>query len=343
MENINNLKPKYLCLSGAGIYGISFLGALKHIDLSDVEVYIGSSAGGIISTLLTIGFTSEEIYKIVYTINLGNFQEISIDNLMTKFGLDNMSKVHQFFVALFMEKKENPNLTFLEHYQKTKKTLIITGSCLNTGETEYFSWKTTPNMSLITAMKITMAFIGIFTPVLYNGKTYCDGALFDFFPIKYILKKYSNKNISSKDYVLGFTIKSLKYNMENINSVSNYLLALYSGIVKNYCDYMTFTDNDRLNISSNENMYDCNKTDYKKIIDNNTKNKNNISKTKTKSKTKLKSNDEKNHYHGHIIYIYIDIESSKQTMNLSLDESSKKKIYEMGSEHLVKYLLNPFV
>ncbi len=328
--NEKKLKPKYLCMSGAGIFSISFLGALSLIDLSDIDVMCGSSAGGVIAGLMCIGFTTDDIYKIVYTLNLSDFQNISIDNLLTRFGLDNMSKIHQFFVALMMEKKINAGITLLELYKKTKKTIIITGSCLNTGEVEYFSWKTTPNMPLITAMKITMAFIGIFTPIVYNGSHYSDGALFDFFPMNHILREYK---VTQKDYVFGLSMKTSSYRIDKISGFGEYMYALFSGLGKNYCDYMTYTDNKRLNILSN---------DY--VCDYNSKNKNNISVTdsdsglesETETKTKTK-------YDGHIIYIYNDPQTSSNSMNLGVSNEIKKEIYEKGRNYLLKYLLNPFI
>jgi len=328
-KNIINgiiLKPKYLCMSGAGIFGISFLGALSLVDLSDVSVICGSSAGGVIAGLMGIGFTSDEIYKIVYTLNLSDFQNPSIDNLLSRFGLDNMTKIHKFFVALMMEKKINAGITLLELYKKTKKTIIITGSCLNTGEVEYFSWKTTPNMPLITAMKITMAFIGIFTPIVYNGNHYSDGALFNFFPMNHILREYK---VTQKDYVFGLSMKTNSYRIDKISGFGEYMYALYSGLTKNYCDYMTYTDNKRLNISSND--YLCH---Y------NSKNKNNTSVTDALLES---DSDTNTNYDGHIIYIYNDPQTSSNSMNLGVSNEIKKEIYEKGRDYLLKYLLNPFI
>ena len=339
------LKPKYLCMSGAGIFGISFLGALSLIDLSDVSVICGSSAGGVIAGLMGIGFTSEEIYKIVYTLNLGDFQNISIDNLLTRFGLDNMTKIHQFFVALMMEKKINAGITLLELYKKTKKTIIITGSCLNTGEVEYFSWKTTPNMPLITAMKITMTFIGIFTPIVYNDSHYCDGALFDFFPMNHILREYK---VTQKDYVFGLSMKTSSYRIDKINGFGEYMYALYSGLTKNYCDYMTYTDNKRLNISSNDYLcdYSSKSNNTNENANNNTnKNANTNKKSENKNNTSVTDSDSdtETKYDGHIIYIYNDPQTSSNSMNLGVSNEIKKEIYEKGRDYLLKYLLNPFV
>ena len=114
------LKPRYICLSGAGIYGISFLGVLNEVDLNNIEVLIGSSAGGVIVALLSIGYTPQEIFKIIYTLNLGEYQNMSIDNLLRNYGFDNMSRIHKFFIAVLKQKINNPtNITFKELYRTT--------------------------------------------------------------------------------------------------------------------------------------------------------------------------------------------------------------------------------
>lgn len=314
------IKPRYLSLSGAGIYGIAFLGVLSEVDLSNIEVFIGSSAGGVISTLLNIGYTSQEIYKIIYTLNLGDYQNMSIDNLLRNFGFDNMIKIHKFFIAVLKQRIKNPeSLTFKELYEKTKQTLIITGSCVNTGKVHYFSHKTTPNMPIITAMKITMAFIGIFSPIKYNNLFYCDGAYFDYFPIKYITEKYELKKQKGGE-LLGLAIKNCDYYLDKIDNLMDYMYGLYVGLSKNYCDHMSYTDNEKLQISTN--IDNCDKNSDK----NSDKNKNNISITKS--------------VNGHIIYIFIDLNSSSNSMNLNLDNDNKKKIYELGKEHYLKYFFN---
>lgn len=325
------LKPRYICLSGAGIYGISFLGVLSEVDLSNIEVLIGSSAGGVIVALLNIGYTPQEVYKIVHSLNLSEYQNMSIDNLLRNYGFDNMSRIHKFFIAVLKQKINNPsNITFKELYEKTNQTLILTGSCVNKGKTEYFSHKTTPNMPIITAMKITMAFIGIFAPIKYDGFYYCDGAYFDFFPIKYITDNYE-LNTQKGGEILGLTIKTCDYYLDKMDSLMDYMYGLYIGLSKNYCDHMSYTDNEKLKMASNINF------EYNKKNGNNNGNNNNGN-NNNKNKNNTSIIDQK--VNGHIIYIYIDIKSSSNSMNLSVNDDNKKKIYELGREHYLKYFFN---
>jgi hypothetical protein len=325
METKNRkLKPLYICLSGAGINGISFLGTLNEVDLSKVEVFVGSSAGGIICSLLNIGYTPNEIYKIVYTIDLSKYLNINIDNLLEKYGFDNMTNIHKFFIALLKQKIDNPEtITFKDLYEKTKKTLVLTGSCINTGKIHYFNHKKTPNMPIIIAMKITMAYVGIFAPIKYNNFYYFDGAFFNYFPVNYIINNYDltkknnltkikedyiNTNFYNNDGLLGLAVKMDEYKLDKIDDLIKYIYGIYIGISKNYSEYMlSYTSNKKLNISSNKN----------------------------KNNTPIKDSN------GHIIYIYINHDSISNSMNLKLNNDDKKKLYDLGRKHLLKYLFNP--
>ena len=70
----------------------------------------------------------------------------------------------------------------------------------------------------------------------------------------------------------------------------DYMYGLYIGLSKNYCDHMSYTDNEKLQISTNIDNNDKNSD----------KNKNNISITES--------------VNGHIIYIFIDLKSSSNSM-----------------------------
>ena len=56
-----------ICLSGGGIKGFSFIGALDYlqnksfIDINKITNWVGTSAGSIVSYLFTLGYTIHEI------------------------------------------------------------------------------------------------------------------------------------------------------------------------------------------------------------------------------------------------------------------------------------------
>ena len=64
---MNNIK--YLAIGGGGIFGLKYLGILSNYNLSNVKSYCGSSIGGLICYMLSIGYTCEELYKKVIEID----------------------------------------------------------------------------------------------------------------------------------------------------------------------------------------------------------------------------------------------------------------------------------
>lgn len=186
---------KYLAISGGGVKGLSMLGSLRMLEglglLDEVEEYIGSSIGGVLVTMLSMGFTSKEMCEIAFALNPGNFVDLNIVEIFNNLGLDDGSRIVKLFRSMLKMKGGNGNgngngsgsgsgsgadITFLEHYEKTGKLVTLTGSCLNDKKLYYFNVRESPKMKIIDALRITLSFPIFFTPVVYNGKLFVDGA-----------------------------------------------------------------------------------------------------------------------------------------------------------------------
>src|SRR3989304_6623420 len=68
-NNLKLHKINTIILSGGGIGGLAHIGALQYlstvIDLNNITTYVGTSVGGIICTLLCIGYKLNEIRDFV--------------------------------------------------------------------------------------------------------------------------------------------------------------------------------------------------------------------------------------------------------------------------------------
>jgi predicted acylesterase/phospholipase RssA len=243
--------PDTLVFKGAGIKGISYIGVIRYyeeIGHNQIKVYSGSSSGSFISLMAILGYTSSEMLsEFVQTTCaelLGNINSSSIPNLTRTiwtgwrlFGMTD-GKAFEEKIKMYIEKKtKNPLITFLELYQLTGKTLIVTGTCLNTDKVEYFNWRDTPNFPVYKAIRISQTLPPIISPViltikrelnveniycddelLYSNqvisdflpetdtfeKWYVDGGLLDNYPIE-----YTCKFIGSQNTVIGFDIDTL--------------------------------------------------------------------------------------------------------------------------------------
>lgn len=182
---------KTLILSGGGIMGIAQLGALARIDYKNFKNIVGTSIGGIIGFLLAIKLTPIEIYQ--HFLQFDSRQSITFSEIQTffkTFGFDNCELFIAKLVDLLIEKNVSPSITFEQLQKNFKANLVITGTNVSKHCAEYFSAKTTPDMKVLTAIRITISIPFIFTSVRYNGSIYVDGFVTDNYAVQYAMQNF---------------------------------------------------------------------------------------------------------------------------------------------------------
>lgn len=181
-----------LCLSSGGVYGIAYIGALdylieeKIIKLDNIKNYVGTSIGALFLFFVIIGYSVKDINDIIINLNFSNLQtEINIDNILENYGINNGHKFI-YMIKYYLKNKLNiDDITFKELYLNYNKNFTVIGTNLSKGVEAIFNYNNTPNMSIITAVRISISIPIIFTPVLYNDEYYVDGALTNTFPINH--------------------------------------------------------------------------------------------------------------------------------------------------------------
>jgi len=236
-----NIYFQELIISSGGNKGISLIGILNelnnHYPIKKINYYTGCSVGALICVLINIGYTINELNKIIFEINFEIFQDLKIINLLEKCGFDEGNKFTNFLIALITNKKFNQNITFKELYDITNKTLTIVVTNITKGIAEYHNYINTPDLSILLSLRMSSNIPIIFSPIFYNNNYYVDGALLDPFPYFY------NRNIE-KSKKLGlwlfdkYEINFIKNNNVNfineINDSFNYSLELLKIIHINY-------------------------------------------------------------------------------------------------------------
>ena len=218
---------KTLCLSGGGASGISIIGSLKFLEENKVfnnfsiKKYVGTSVGSIISFLLNLNYNLDFILEFINTFNINIiFENLNIDNLFQDYGLLKGDELVNILKSFLYNKYKINDVSFKELYKITKKKICIVGSNVSKNREEYFSYETTPDLSVIKAIRISSSIPIIFTPVIMNNDYYCDGGLTNNFPINYCNKKYT----------LGLIV--CNNSKTDINSISSYLSSIYNNIIK---------------------------------------------------------------------------------------------------------------
>lgn len=178
-----------LVIGGGGIRGLCALGAITKLEelriINKPEILCGTSCGAMIAILMLIGYSSVDIYNLLLELNFATLVEINIDCILDDplIGLSSNEKFANVLKKMMQKKGINTNITFSELYDKIPRQLIITGTCLNDCSIHYFSAKNTPNMSVMTAIQISMNVPILFKPIHYDGCLWIDGGCINNYPI----------------------------------------------------------------------------------------------------------------------------------------------------------------
>ena len=184
MNNIDTL-----CFSTGGINSFAFCGALDYIinndiiNIKQIHTFVGSSGGAIIAYLLSIKYTINEIIYFI-TNNELKLKNFKFTNLFYNYGLDDGEKILSVLKFLLNNKINKNDITFIELYNLTNNNLIINGTKINNNKTEeiLFNKNLTPNMSVITALRISISVPIIYTPIYHDNNYYIDGGISNKFP-----------------------------------------------------------------------------------------------------------------------------------------------------------------
>lgn len=178
-KKISESRIENLALSGGGFYGFAAVGALKeifnnYIDPNNIKTISGVSVGSIIATMLAIGYSIDEITKIMFEIDMDTLIKdsyFSYYTLWEKFGMYNADKLEQEIERIIRDKTHIKNCTF----SQIEKNLIIVTTNLNYQRTRIFSKLETPTMIISKAVRMSISYPFIMVPVLFEGDLYGDG------------------------------------------------------------------------------------------------------------------------------------------------------------------------
>ena len=177
-ENIRKI------IFGGGFFkGYCFCGCIKYLFehnlIQNIDVLIGSSVGSICALLLSLNYKNDEIENLITSFDFNKYENITLENIIDfteNFGFDNGEKFSQVIKNVIYTKTKNCYITFKQLYNIYKKTLIITGTNLESRKTEYFSHLTTPDMPVWLAIRISTSYPIFYNIVEYNNIKYIDGA-----------------------------------------------------------------------------------------------------------------------------------------------------------------------
>ena len=245
-----------LCLSGGGINGISFIGALEYlekcnyININEINNYVGTSIGSIFCLFFILGYTLQEIKDFIMNFDfspLNNYNNNNLDNILANYGINN-GDIFIIIIINFLKSKINiENINFIDLYKLTNKKLNIIGTNFTKSCEECFNYETSPLMNVIIAIRISISIPIFFAPVYYNNNYYIDGGIYNNFGLNYsninntigiYIKFNINNNIKSVIDIFIGTINIIfnSINEKNMNNMSNIIQIIHEPL-----DCITYT------------------------------------------------------------------------------------------------------
>jgi len=236
-----------LILSGGSYNAIMYIGCLRRLEkagmMNSISTIIGTSAGSVVAFLIALHFTSDEItsFMMEHLADIpsidaggGDDDDSGIDacallEICNTYGLDDGSRLTSLFrLALASKAGGASDITFMELGKRFGKHLVICGTNLTKRRSEHFSIDSTPDMSVITALRISCSYPILFTPVLHAGDLYVDGGMYNNFPMNYLETAMSTNPLCEKE-TIGINICVPR---QKITSFTSYVLELLSSVVE---------------------------------------------------------------------------------------------------------------
>jgi predicted acylesterase/phospholipase RssA len=256
-----------LILSGGGLKGFGYIGGLKVlesnniINIKKINNYYANSVGTIISLLLAIGYSLDFLEEFIIKFDFKKvIPKLNLPNIFNNLGISNGNEIMIIIQTMFLKKTKVKDMTFNEFYNKYNIKLNYITTNYTLGIEEVLSIDNTPNLSVLLAVRMSIAIPLIFTPVIYNDNIYVDGFLSNNFPIDkidieknnylaiFITNKYKNHNPNILDFIKGcidIAIRNINKNQINIknNKIININFDIVNEIDLNNENIINFNNN----------------------------------------------------------------------------------------------------
>jgi predicted acylesterase/phospholipase RssA len=173
---------KHLAIGPGAMAYFAFLGAMGALrdchELDNLEDISGASAGGLLAFFYVVAEGNiKTILDYSVDIPIKDIMKPNIRQFLKHFGLVSQRKIRNVIVDIIRVFFSKEDLTFreLQDLRPTMPNVHISAYCVNLGRTEYFSVESTPNMSVVDALCMTIAVPFLFATVEHQGRKYIDG------------------------------------------------------------------------------------------------------------------------------------------------------------------------
>ena len=192
---------KNIVLSGGCHTFYQTLGIIQTLEknniwkVENIEKIYGTSAGALLGAILCLKFDWDTLNE--YFLNRPWKDVFNIDiniilSIFNKKGFFNKTQLEMIFKPLLHAKDLSLDITLNEFYEYSKIELHMYSFEINNFKLEEISYKTHPDLSLMTALNMTSALPIMFSPVCIDDKCYIDGGVATNYPLIFCIEQNNN-------------------------------------------------------------------------------------------------------------------------------------------------------
>lgn len=233
---------KHLVISGGGPIMIQILSAIqelennKYLNMNEIESIYGTSAGAILAVMFSLNFDWQTLNDYIIKRPWHDLFAIRVQNILDSYakkGIFDNKTVEKCFKPLFDAKDIPLDISFEDFFKLTNKDLHMFAFEINEYKVVDISYKTHPNLKLLSAVQMSCALPVLMTPVFVDDKCFMDGGVACNYPLNFCIEsgknpdetlgfknKYSDDKIivnaesTLLDYILNFLFKAV-FNVHN--------------------------------------------------------------------------------------------------------------------------------
>tara|TARA_B110001450_G_scaffold127034_1_gene119538 strand:+ start:6979 stop:7941 length:963 start_codon:yes stop_codon:yes gene_type:complete len=211
------MKITHLVLSGGGMRGVMFIGAIRYLYFENLHKNIthiaGTSIGSIIGLAIALKLNIQDMEEIILKGNqdykLCNIPYKNCIKLITECGLSDVNLFSNYLKDFIYTKYPDitDEITFSYLSKRFGVNLYVSVTNIYTCKNKIFSLDTTPDVCVFKACSASMTLPILFKPVKIDDDYYYDGGFTNNFPIKIF------ENVPM-DNILGMILYKAFYDKE---------------------------------------------------------------------------------------------------------------------------------
>lgn len=238
--------------------GFMIIGAMKYLAdanlISEITVYGGVSIGALFAYGFCLGFTPDELEEFCIHLDMSRLDQTNdLVYFIENFGFNDGTATEMVLRHLLEQKVGKRDISFRELHEHTGKTLLVQAANLSKHTLETFSHVHTPDMSVLTAIRMSISIPIVFTPVNFQGNLYIDPGVMITVPVvDHETMRLLDLTLSSILFIRLVKVPGTEETTSRIQNVADYLLDLLE------LYYTTKFENDALmNVISLKSTSSC--------------------------------------------------------------------------------------